>query len=153
VPPIKLLSFAVGILLFSSAYADCLCGPTYCLDTPEFSAALAQKKNALLKDYPASLVSILDKASHCEACIRQGPDGFTLIFKESDGSLSTQSWDADNERIGAQNVAKGKLTACRVVWLRKAFSCCKEKKAEDRSDWDASLELSGDMSVPCSATR
>jgi hypothetical protein len=149
--PRKLSSFLLALFCFSTVHADCACGPTYCLDTPEFVAALAKKKKELSRDYPARLVAILDKASHCEACITGGPDGFTLVFKNTDGSLQTQSWDADNERIGAQNIVAGKLKACRVVWLREAFACCQQKKARDRPDWDVSLELSRDMSVPCSA--
>lgn len=144
------LCLAAIILSHGIALADCACGPTYCLDTPAFKAALAQKKKELSRDYPARLVAILDNASRCEACITRGPDGFTLLFEGNDGSLQTQKWDEDNERIGAKNVADGKLRVCRVVWLREAFACCNQKKAEDRPDWDPSLKLSRDMSVPCS---
>jgi hypothetical protein len=87
----KLFSFPLGILCLTTAHADCACGPTYCLDTPEFTAALAKKKKDLLKEYPVRLVSILDIVRHCEACVREGPDGFTLYFKETDGSVNTQT--------------------------------------------------------------
>ena len=143
---------AASLSCFSTVYADCPpCGPTYCTNTAEYSRALAAKKKALLADYPQRLVEILDRVGHCEACITSGPDGFSLLRKTSDGGLHIDSWNAENEKIGAMELAAGTLKACRVIYVREAFACCKEKAPKDRSDWDKDLELNTDMSVPCSA--
>lgn len=148
-----LLLFVISALSIPHAKGDCPCGPTFCLETPGFAKALAEKKSDLAKEYPSRLISILDKASHCEACVRQGPDAFTLIYKKSDDTIELQAWDANNERIAATNLSNGKLKACRVTWLREAFKCCQQKPADQRRDWDRDLRLSLDMSVRCSASQ
>ena len=146
-----LLLLIAGLLWLSAAYGDCPCGPTYCTGTPEYKAALATKKKALLKEYPARLVAILDRVGHCEHCVTSGPDGFSLLIKDTHGKLLIDHWDADNERIGAKDLASGKLTACRVIYARRACGCCQEKQPEERPDWDNALELNTEMSVPCAA--
>jgi hypothetical protein len=145
--------FLTSLLYCSAALSDCPCGPTYCLDTSEYLKALAKKKQSLSKEYPARLVAILDRASHCEACITKGPDGFSLLIQDVDGDIQIDHWDSDNERIGAKQAADGKIKACRVIWVREAFACCHEKPAEQRSDWDGALKLSSNMSVRCSSDQ
>jgi hypothetical protein len=136
----------------TTAWADCNVGPTFCPDTPSYQTALAQKKKSLLKDNPARLVAILDRADHCEACITRGPDGFSLLIQDTSGKILIDGWDADNERIGANDLAAGKIKACRVIWAREAFDCTLHNKAQQRPDWDSALEYSASMSVPCSTT-
>ncbi len=133
------------------AAADCPCGPTYCKDTPAFTSALVAKKAALSKEYPARLVSILDRVAHCEACISTGPDGFSLFRVGNDNLISIDGWDADNERIGATAVTSGDLKQCFVIYVRHAFSCCGDVTFGQRSDYNSQLDLNTDMAVPCSA--
>jgi hypothetical protein len=130
--------------------ADCNVGPTFCLDTPGYRSALAQKKKSLLKEYPARLVAILDRADHCEACITRAPDAFNLLIQDSAGDIRIDGWDADNERIGARDLTSGHIKACRVIWSREAFDCTLHSAANKRPDWNSTLSLSTDMSVPCS---
>jgi hypothetical protein len=148
----QILMIAAGLTWLSLAYADCPpCGPTFCKDTPAYKNALAAKKTALSKKYPARLVVILDKVSHCENCVTTGPDGFSLLRQDTAGNITVDSWTAENERIGAADLQSGKLKACHVIYVRKACGCCSEAASEARPDWNKSLELNTEMSVPCSA--
>jgi hypothetical protein len=137
-------------LLLTLARADCPCGPLYCLNTPGYSAALAAKKKALSNNgYPARMVAILDRVGHCEGCISTSPDAFSLMTESSDGSITIDGWDADNERIGAQQKAAGSLKACFVIYVRHACSCCQETPFGHRGDYNSELDLNTDMAIPC----
>jgi hypothetical protein len=133
------------------ARADCPpCGPLYCKDTSQYSAVLASKKRSLAASgYPGRMIAILDRVGHCEGCISTGPDGFSLFTATPDGKIRIDGWDADNERIGANQKKSGTLKSCFVIYVRHACPCCKDAKFDQRSDYDATLDLNTDMAIPC----
>jgi hypothetical protein len=69
------LLFLIPTIAYPQA---CPCGPDYCQDDPRYDRALASKKAALARNYPAELVALLDRDSHCVARVEQAPDGFNL---------------------------------------------------------------------------
>lgn len=146
-----LVSAACALPLAALAQPACNCGPTYCVDTPQYRTELAKKKKAAAKHpYPARLVTLYDKLDHCEAGITRSPDGFN-IFRHQGGNSTIDAWSAENEAIGAKAVAKGELEACYVILSRKAFACCGAKPAEERSDYNKKYDLNMTATLPCNA--
>jgi hypothetical protein len=137
--------------------ADCKCGPLYCKEGNGYATALAEKKSALLKKYPPRLVSIVDRVRKCEGCVKTSPDGFSIMRVAPNGNKSIDSWDKENEIIGAKEVASGTLKQCFVIYARRACSCVDEEAAcgaqeyAKRKDYDAGLDLNTDMAISCSS--
>jgi hypothetical protein len=122
----------------------------YCKDTPGYATALATKKRYLASHgYRARLIAILDHLGHCEGCVSTAPDAFSLMIVNPDNSLRIDGYDAANERNGAHAVTSGDLKKCYVIYVRHACACCQEKKFDQRSDYDAVLDLNTDMAVAC----
>ena len=140
-------------MLASAAFGQtCTCGPTYCTQTPGYAAALATKKARVAKDEaPPRLVALFDRLDKCEASINTAPDGFSILRRASDGSITVDSWTPENESNDAAALQSGKLTACRVIVSRRAFACCGGAQPTDRKDYDAKLDLNTDATVVCAA--
>lgn len=146
--PLLVLALAVSRLAFAAP--DCSCGPDYCVDTPEYRTDLAAKKAAAKEsDAPARLIALYDKLDHCEASIGGSPDTFNILRHDSDGSIYVDNWTSENEKIDAAAVKAGTLKACYVILSRKAFACCKGVKAEDRPDYDRTLQMNTSLALPC----
>jgi hypothetical protein len=150
-PRLGFLNLCLLILL--PVRADCPpCGPLYCTDTHEYSVALAAKKQSLAAHgYTARMIAILDKLGHCVGCVSTAPDAFSLLTVTPEGKLTIDGWDADNERIGANQLASGQLKACYVIYVRHACACCQENSYSARSDYNPQLDLNTDMAIACSA--
>jgi hypothetical protein len=133
------------------AAADCPpCGPEFCLDTPAYAAALTAKKAAATKaGFPARLVALYDALDHCKACVTRAPDGFSLFRAGTDSTISITAWDVENERIGAQDLAKGRLKACYVILARHQLEGCNRPKYGDRPDYDPALDLNKSLATVC----
>jgi hypothetical protein len=150
----------VGLLIFASGIsaADCKCGPLYCKEGNGYAVALAEKKAALLKEYPPRLVSIVDRVRKCEGCIRTSPDGFSIMRVAPNGDKSIKTWRKQDETDGARATASGALKQCLVIYARQACSCADEEAAcgtneyAKRKDYDRSLDLNTDMAITCSST-
>ena len=146
----RFLLIALALPGFAFAAPACNCGPTYCVDTPEYTAALAAKKAAATKRKdPARLIALYDKLDRCEASIRMSPDSFNILRHDKDGSIKVDSWTAENEKNNAAAVKAGELKACWVMLARTTFACCEGAKPEDRPDWDSTLEMSKSTALPC----
>ncbi|MES2759303.1 MAG: hypothetical protein V4693_18175 [Pseudomonadota bacterium] len=148
--PLITLCAAVAICASQGAAAACSCGPTYCVDTPEYRAALAKKKAAATaKGYPARMVALYDKLDHCEAGIRTSPDGFSILHQPSSGQYTIDGWTRDHEKSDASSVAAGTMKACHVILSQRAFACCGAKPPEERPDYNKELQLSTAGAIPC----
>lgn len=147
-----LVAFSTSALIMASGLAraqNCGCGPTYCTDTPEYQKALAAKKKSLSADHPQRLVALFDKLDRCEAAITTSPGGFSLFRETKNGSITIDSWTAENEAIGAADAASGALKTCRVIIARRAFECCKATAYDKRSDYDKRLDLNTAATTVC----
>lgn len=128
---------------------NCGCGPTYCTDTPEYKKALAEKKQSLSADYPPRLVAMFGKLDRCEAAIRTSPDGFSLFREAKNGAITIDSWTAENEAIGAADLASGSLKTCRVFISRRALECCNAPVYDKRADYEKRLDLNTTATAVC----
>lgn len=142
----------IGMLFASTrpARADCPpCGPTICVDTKEYQEALKKKKAELTaKGYPADLVALLDLDGPCLKRVTGAPDGFSIRTVAGNNRL-TIAWSKDNERIAREQLEKGTLTAYYKFNVDRAFACCKEKKHDERPDWDPDLGLNKGLVITC----
>ena len=146
----RVLLLALALPRLAFAAPDCACGPSFCVDTPEYKTALAAKKKAALADgAPARLVALYDKLDHCEASITRSPDSFNILRYGSDGSINIDSWTRENEKNDAAAVKAGTLRACYVILSRTNFACCNAAKPEDRPDYDSTLEMSKSTALAC----
>ena len=134
------------------AAADCQpCGPGYCMDTQAYKGALAEKQVAAKKaGYPSRLVDLYGKLDRCELCLKNAPDGFSLMRVAKDSTITISAWTAENEKIGAKDVKDGKLRACHAFVARRHVAGCGQPPYDKRSDYDAQIDLSKDLSTPCS---
>ena len=143
------LLLSAGWIFSQSQAQTCSCGPDFCTDTSGYNSALAAKKQKLSKEYPARLVALLDKEDRCQACIERSPDSFNLFRRAKDGTITIDEWTAENETIGAADLASGTLTACRVIITRHAFECCGSKPFSQRADYDKLLDLNATATLAC----
>ena len=145
-----LFILALGAPLAAPAAPACNCGPDYCLDTPAYRSALAQKKAAAASNKaPARLIALYDKLDHCEASIRMSPDAFNILRQEKDGTIKIDSWTVENEKINAAAVKAGTMKACYVMLARTSFACCAGVKPEARPDYDKTLSMSKSTALAC----
>ncbi|MEH6433817.1 hypothetical protein [Massilia sp. DD77] len=148
----RLLALSLALAMPGLAFANptCNCGPDYCLDTPGYKNALANKKAAAQKGgAPARLVALYDKLDHCEAAIRMSPDSFNILRQSKEGDITIDGWTSENEKNDAAAVKNGALKACYVILARTAFACCNAPKPEDRPDYDSTLEMSKSTALAC----
>ena len=145
------IAVLIGLGLFHppSRAQTCPCGPDFCLETADYKFALQAKKKSLSKEYPARLVALFDNTDPCRACIERSPDTFSLLRRAKDGSISVDAWTAENEKIGAADLAAGSLTACRVIITRHAFECCGSQPFSQRADYDKTLDLNTTATLVC----
>lgn len=144
---------AVSSALSQPVIADskCSCGPTYCQDTPGYRVALSQKKRSLeAQPFSPRAIAIFDKVSRCEAAIRTAPDGFSVLIRERNESITTTAWGQERERNGADELKRRVIKDCRVILVRHAFACCGEPSATQRADYDRALDLNTSMAISCS---
>ena len=129
---------------------DCGCGPDFCLNDSRYPPKLAAKKATMAKQgFPAELIALLDRDGACVAAVEQGPDGFSMKLVSKKGS-STIAWTADDESIARNDLLHGKILAFYKFNTSRALACCGQKKYDQRSDWDASLELNLQLAIKCS---
>lgn len=153
--PFRLTPVLLTLVLSASSFSSqshtqaCSCGPDFCTDTPGYKSALADKKQKLSKEYPARLVALFDKADRCQASIERSPDTFNLLRRAKDGTITIDAWTAENEKIGAADLASGTLTACRVIITRHAFECCVSQPFSQRADYDKPLDLNATATLVC----
>jgi|SRR5689334_15960202 len=134
----------------NSRLVDCDCGPDFCLNDLRYSGKLAAKKAKMAKQaFPAELISLLDRDGACVAAVDQGPDGFSMKLVSSAGS-STIAWTEDDERIARNDILNGKIQAYYKFNSSRALACCGQPKFDQRSDWDASLQLNLKLAIKCS---
>ena len=135
------------LALVVPANAECPpCGPLYCLDDPSFPSRLQAKKTKMTqKGYPSRLVALLDRLGKCVACVDNSPDGFTLQVVANDGTWQRLSWSQDGEDLAKRQLQEGKIRAYYIMNAAEACPCCKEKKAQERPDWDPELDLNRDV--------
>src|SRR5688500_8975590 len=147
-----LMMLIVSVLVIASSVvtADCPpCGPTMCLNDPQFAKALIAKK-AKMKGEGATpdLIALLDRDGACMKQITEAPTVFTILSVTSNGS-STIVWDANEERIARNQLLNGTTIAYYKFNVRQRFACCGETPAAQRPDWDPQLELSRSLSIKC----
>lgn len=135
-------------LVYPAAARECSAGPDYCTDDPRIPAKLAEKKNALLSEYPQRLVSLLDKGVQCVARIIQSPDGFSLVIVKNDG-IDVLSWDQDNENATKAEMAAGTVKRYWIVNSRHAFSCDGQPAFDKQPDYDATDDVNTSISLKC----
>jgi len=134
----------------SSNNMDCDCGPDFCLNDSRYPPKLAAKKATMAKQgFPAELIALLDRDGACVAAVDQGPDGFSMKLISKMGS-STIAWTPDDERIARNDLAAGKILAFYKFNTSRALACCGQQKYDQRSDWDASLQLNLQLAIKCS---
>lgn len=127
----------------------CSCGPTYCVDTPAYTKALAaKKKNLTTAGKPARLVSLFDKLDRCEASITTSPDDFRLLQRDTAGNIADILWTAQAEKDGAA-AAVGPGAVCIVLISRRAFACCGGTPYDERADYNKALDLNMTATTPC----
>jgi hypothetical protein len=127
----------------------CSCGPDYCQGDPRYPSRLANKKASLAANYPAELISLLDRDSACVARVDQAPDGFSLMTVAADGSKLTVAWDADNERIAKEQIIDGRAHAYYKFNVARRFACCNEPNHDARPDWDSTLGINKGLAFAC----
>lgn len=148
---IRIALSALLFIKFASAFADCNCGPTYCVDTPEYGQALSNKKAAAEADgAPDRLIALYDTLDHCAASVTTSPDGFRILRRTPEGDIFDDEWTAENEHNDAKLLADGKLSACYVMLSRHAFACCGRPEFNKRPDYDPQLDLNKSGALPCS---
>lgn len=148
-PVVLTLFLSVSSFLSQSEAQTCACGPEFCTDTPGYKNALAAKKQRLSKEHPARLLALFDKVDRCQACIERSPDTFNLLRRAKNGTITIDAWTAENEKIGAVDLASGTLTACRVIITRHAFECCGSQPFNKRADYDEPLDLNTTATLAC----
>lgn len=152
---VRAMVVAIIVLLCAGLFSGaclaqaCSCGPDFCTDTPDLNKVLAEKRQALSKNFPTRLVGLLDKVDRCRACIQRSPDGFSLFRQTPDGAITIDSWTEENEKIGAAALASGELRVCRVIITRRAFECCGSVAYHKRADYDKSLDLNTGATLIC----
>ena len=140
----------IPLLSLVAARADCPpCGPLYCLGDPAFASAMARKKQDLRQTYPDRLTKLLDKQGRCMVCVSQGPDAFSLMTVQKNGSYDLRAWSAELEAGAADALRSGSAKEYVIVHSRRICTCCTEKKAEERNDWDAALQLNRSAAISC----
>jgi hypothetical protein len=153
--PIAVIFALLGLALTwvgVSHSEDCgNCAPDICQSDRRVSGALAAKKGTLKKEgYPDRLISLLDKNGQCVRCINGAPDGFTILTVKPNGDNQTVSWDEDNEANAKSEVKSGELTSYYLISTRLYCDCCNETKADERSDYDKTLDLNKSITIACS---
>jgi hypothetical protein len=95
------------------------------------------------------LVRLLDREGQCLVCVgNASPDSFHILPVDGK-SLDPVSWDENNERIANTKLKNGELKSYYIYSARKACTCCGEPKPEERSDYDAELELNLNTAIKC----
>jgi hypothetical protein len=147
------LGFAILLMFVATvtAAADCPgCGPLYCINTPEYRTAVAQKKKDLLNEgNPARLIALFDKVAPCQGCIDTSPAGFSVFTVGNDGAIDIRTWTKNIENAGAAAVQAHNAKACYVIIARRTCSCCKEPRYNERPDYDGALDLNKGPTLAC----
>ncbi len=138
-------------MLQNNALAACNSGPDFCTDDPRIPDALAAKKASLSNEYPARLVSLLDRGVQCIARIERGPDAFTMVVVRS-GSIKTLLWDQDNENAGKAEIAAGTVKRFWIVHARRAFNCDGQPSYDQQADYDANDDVNTSLAIKCDNT-
>lgn len=141
------LSF-VAFLSADPGQAACGCGPDFCSDDPRIASLLAAKKQRLSREYPARLVSLLDRGTQCVARIERSPDIFSFILVSSEGN-STLPWSSEDESRAQAKLNSGELIRYWIVHSRHAFSCCNEPRHDKMSDYDAADDINASRAIRC----
>jgi hypothetical protein len=144
------LTLSIGGGAFQTALAACGSGPDYCTDDPRISSKLAAKKQSLAADYPARLISLLDRGVQCVARIEQSPDGFSLVVVNN-GGIDVLAWDQDNENATKAEVLAGSVKRYWIVNSRHAFSCDGQAKYDKQPDYDQTDDVNASLAIKCTA--
>lgn len=129
----------------------CDCGPDVCLNDPRYPPKLARKKTELMNaGFPDDLIGLLDRDGKCVMAIDQAPDGFRILLVKANGDNNSVPWTRQDEDLAKNEILNGTIKEYYKHNVRKVFACCKEKKAEERADWDSALAISRGLSILCS---
>lgn len=136
--------------VFAQPTTPCDCGPDFCLNDPRYPGKLAAKKAALTKaGYPADLVALMDRGSACVAQIERAPHGFSIMTVGTSGELLVRQWTSELENSSREQLVSGSIKAYYKFKTRLAFQCCKEKRPEERADWDEKLGMNTNLAISC----
>ncbi|MER2266136.1 hypothetical protein [Methylobacterium oxalidis] len=138
----------VALLAAGPGYAACDCGPDFCADDPRIAGSLAAKKQRMSQEYPARLVSLLDRGTQCVARIERSPDIFTLVLVAPEGNR-TLPWSGGDENRAQAKLNSGELSRYWIVHGRRAFSCCGEPRHDEMSDYDATDDVNASRAIRC----
>lgn len=147
--PLIAAFFATLMFVSPKAQAACNCGPDFCQDDARIGPLLTEKKAELGKEYPQRLINLLDIGSQCVARVERSPDAFTMWIVNADNSKGTILWSQENEDKAKAKIAAGEVKRFWIFNARESFACCKEKKPEERPDWNEEDELNTDAAILC----